>query len=463
MTFNQRRIIELESQLALQTQLNVELSAKLSLLEEKYVLLEKELLIYRTKKNSHNSSIPPSHDPFRVKRTESLRVPSGRKPGGQPGHEGVTLEAFSEPTEIVLHQPSYCTSCGNDLSGFSSEFIGKRQVKDIPPIVPTVTEHQLFSKRCSCGHLTVSDYPVEAHSPVCYGPNIQALTAYFHARQYIPFERMRELYDDIFNLPISSGSLVNMVQSLADKAKGIYETIRWRISQSGVVGADETGTCIKGKNGWTWAFQTPRATYLHTDKSRSKAVIAKLFPQGFPQTVLVHDCLPAYFGVEVQGHQICTAHLLRELKYLGKLYTQQWTVSFTDLLHRALELKKNILAEIELDPVKKCAQLEEHLDEMLGQHIDPEQKKLLTFKERIVRHRKHLFPFLYQKDIPPDNNASERAIRTYKVKQKVSGLFRSEEGAKAFAIIRSVIDTTIKNTKNVWEALTIIALLPGTE
>jgi len=463
LTFNQKRIIDLESQLTFQTQLNVELSSKLSLLEEKYALLEKELSLYRNKKNSSNSSIPPSQDQFRVKRTESLRQSSGRKQGGQPGHEGMTLEAFSDPTEIVLHQPHYCRCCGNALSGVPSEFIGKRQVIDIPPIVPTVTEHQLYSKRCSCGHLTESDYPSEAHSPVCYGPNIQALTSYFHARQYLPFEGMRELYDDIFNLPISSGSLVNMVQSFADKAKGIYETIRVRISQSGVVGADETGTCIKGKNGWTWAFQTPRATYLHTDKSRSKSVIAKLFPQGFPQTVLVHDCLPTYFGVKVKGHQICTAHLLRELKYLGKLYAQQWTASFTDLLHRALELKKNIVAEIELNPEKARAQLEEHLDEMLGLHIAPQHKKLLTFKERIVRHRKHLFHFLYQKDIPPDNNASERAIRTYKVKQKVSGLFRSEDGAKAFDIIRSVIDTTIKNSKNVWEALAIIALLPVSE
>jgi len=452
LTFNQKRIIELESQLSLQTQINVELSAKLSLLEEKYAFLEKELSFYRTKKNSNNSSIPPSQYPFRVKRTESLRRSSGLKPGGQPGHEGMTLEAFSDSTDIVLHQPHYCTCCGNDLSGVPSEFIGKRQVKDIPPIVPTVIEHQLYSKRCSCGHLTVSDYPAEAHSPVCYGLNIQALTAYFHARQYIPFERMREWYDDIFNLHISSGSLVNMVQSFANKSKGIYETIRQRISQSGVVGADETGTCINGKNGWTWAFQTPSATCLHTDKSRSKSVIAKLFPQGFPQTVLVHDCLPTYFGVEVKEHQICTAHLLRELKYLGKLYTQQWTASFTDLLHRALELKKNMVAEIELNPVKARIKLEEHLDEMLGQHIEPEHKKLLTCKDRIVRHRKHLCPFLYQKDIPPDNNASERAIRTYKVKQKVSGLFRSEDGAKAVDIFRSVIDTTIKNTKNVWES-----------
>ena len=462
MTFNQKRIIDLESQLTFQTQLNVELSAKLSLLEEKYALLEKELSLYRNKKNSSNSSIPPSQDQFRVKRTESLRQSSGRKPGGQPCHKGMTLEAFSDPTEIVLHQPHYCRCCGNALSGVPSEFIGKRQVIDIPPVVPTVIEHQVYGKRCSCGHLTESDYPTEAHSAVCYGSNIQALTAYFHSRQYIPFERMRELYSDIFGLSISSGSLVHMVHAFADKAQGIYETIRRRIALSGVVGADETGTRIDGKNGWTWVFQTPEATYLHTGKSRGKAVIDQLFPQGFPQTVLVHDCWSSYFSVNVAGHQICTAHLLRELKYLDKLYTQQWTSAFTGLLDRALELKKNFVKD-DLKTILQRTQLEEQLDDLLNQYIDPEHKKLMVFKERIVRYRNYLFSFLYQVEVPPDNNASERAIRTYKVKQKVSGMFRSQDGAKAFAIIRSVIDTTIKNTKNVWEAMAIIPNLQGTE
>jgi transposase len=450
------RIIELEAQLASQSQQIKELLARISSLEH-------ELSLYRTKKHSGNSSIPPSHDPYRVKRTESLRDKSGLKPGGQPGHAGSCLEMSMEPTEIQIHEPSYCACCGKDLSALSSAFIGKRQVIDIPPVKPVVIEHRLYGTRCCCGHFTQSDYPLEAHSPVCYGSNIQALTAYFHARQYIPFERMRELYHDIFGLFISSGALVNMVQCFADKSEGIYETIRERISQSLIVGADETGTRINGKNAWTWGFQTPTATFLYSVKSRAKAVIDQLFPQGFPQAVLVHDCWPAYFGIKVKGHQICTAHLLRELKYLDKIYTQQWSKTFTGLLHRALELKKNISAKDYQKNIPERTKLEEQLDNLLNQDIDQKYEKLITFKNRIIRYRNHLFPFLYQLEIHPDNNASERAIRTYKVKQKVSGLFRSDNGAKNFAIIRSVIDTTIKNTKNVWEALTIITLMPKTE
>jgi transposase len=343
-------------------------------------------------------------------------------------------------------------------------FVGKRQVIDIPPIEPIVSEHQVYSKQCGCGHIATGEYPLEAHSFVCYGQNVQALTAYFHARQYLPYERLREMYRDIFGLRLSSGSLVNMVQTFAKKASGAYELIRQNVAGSLVVGADETGNCINGKNAWAWVFQTPKATYIHSDQSRSKTVIAGLFPQGFSDTILVHDCWSSYFGVPANGHQICTAHLLRDLKYLDKLYPQQkWLKDFTSLLGRALELKKNLLPADYLQPVKKRTELEHQLDLLLEQPINPDYQKLVVFKKRIVRYRDYLFSFLHHHAVPPDNNASERAVRTFKVKQKVSGLFRSAEGAEAFAVTRSVIDTTIKNAKNVMEALGVISMGCGAE
>jgi transposase len=450
LTRDQKRIVALERQVQF-------LINRVKELEKENALLKKELSYYRTKKTSRNSSVLPSQDPYRLKRTESLREQSGLKPGGQFGHVGSCLEMVLEPTEIVEHHPRYCQCCGKDLSNDVSEFIGKRQVIDIPPIKPIVREDRIYGKRCSCGHIIEIEYPLDAHSSVCYGQNIQALTAYFHARQYIPYERMQEMYCDIFGLRLSSGSLVKMVQIFAQKASGIYETIRGRVAQSLVVGADETGNCIKGKNAWAWVFQTPKATYIHSDTSRSKTVINQLFPQGFSETILVHDCWSSYFGVQAKGHQICTAHLLRELKYFGKLYPQQkWSKDFTSLLRQALEVKKNMTPVDYLQPVKKRAELEKQLELLLQQTINPKYQKLVVFKERIIRYRNYLFSFLYNQHVPPDNNASERAVRTFKVKQKVSGLFRSTEGAKAFAIIRSVIDTTIKNAKNVMETLAII-------
>jgi transposase len=365
----------------------------------------------------------------------------------------------SDPTQIVEHYPNYCQCCGHDLSDTASEFIGKRQVIDIPPIKPMIREHRIYGKRCRCGHITRSEFPKEAHSPICYGTDVQALTAYFHTRQYIPYERMEEMYNDLFGLRVSTGSLVNMVQNTAQKAKGIYETIRRLVAESAVVGADETGCRLKGKNAWAWVYQTPKATYIHTDKSRGKAVPNKIFPQGFPKSILVHDCWHSYFGVQTKGHQICTAHLLRELKYLAKLYPQQqWSEDFTSLLHNALELKRNMTPSDYLHPVKKQPELEIRLQNLLEQEINPQYKKLATFKKRITRYRDYLFSFLYNLETPPDNNASERAIRTFKVKQKVSGLFRSDEGARAFAVIRSVIDTSIKNSQNVFQGLKMIAV-----
>jgi transposase len=251
-----------------------------------------------------------------------------------------------------------------------------------------------------------------------------------------------------------------MIQTFAGKASGIYEGIRHQVTVGTTVGADETGTCINGKNGWTWVFQTPQATYIHSDTSRGKKVIDQLFHQGFPQSVLVHDCWKSYFSVPAAGHQICVAHLLRELKYLNKLYpNRQWSADFTSLLHRALDLKRTLTGPEDYtqpQSVQARTKLEEELNTVLLHVIDPKDDKLKTFHERIVNYRDYLFPFLYRQDISPDNNASERAIRTFKVKQKVSGLFRSGEGAKSFAVIRSVIDTTIKNAKNILEVLTLV-------
>ncbi|MCL2651947.1 MAG: IS66 family transposase [Candidatus Azobacteroides sp.] len=415
--------------------------------------LEAKLLRYEHPKNSGNSSTPPSQDPFRLKQTESLREKSGRKQGGQQGHPGNSLEFSDKPDEVIDHRSEYYSVCGRDLSSIETVFVGKRQIIDIPPIVPRVTEHRIYSRQCSCGHCQVSDYPQEVHSSVCYGNNLLGLTAYLHSRQYIPFERMQEMYRDLFGLGISSGTLVSMVQRFADKVGGLYEIIRERIAQSPVVGCDETGVCVKGKNQWGWTFQTPKATFIVIDSSRGKKVIDKHFNHGFPSSTMVHDCWKPYFKVTTQTHQICTAHLLRELKYLDQLYGNEWTKKFTCLLNDALRLKKELTPSDYLKPIGQRKKLEQRLDELINLPLDPKYEKLITFKNRITDYRKYLFRFLYQYDVPPDNNASERAVRTFKVKQKVSGLFRSFDGAQAFAVIRSVIDTTIKNGQNVWYAL----------
>jgi transposase len=439
---------------------NALLREAFSQMQARISYLEAKLSQYEHPKNSSNSSIPPTQDPHRIKRTMSLREKSGQKPGGQSGHPGHSLESSLEPDKVIVHQPSYCSACGRDLSETEAIFEGKRQVIDIPPVIPQVIEHRVYSRQCCCGHKQESIYPPEAHSPVCYGENLLGLSAYFHSRQYIPFERMREMYRDIFGLEISSGTLVEMIQRFAKKAGGIYETIRQRIAQSPCVGADETGVCIKGKNHWAWTFQTENATWITIDASRGKKVIECNFQEGFPGSTLVHDCWKPYFNTPAQAHQVCTAHLLRELKYLGQVYNDEWPKSFMELLTDALQVKKQLVPTDYLQPIEERKSLEERLDKLLQQPLNPKHEKLITFQNRMTQYRQHVFRFLYQQDVPPDNNASERAVRTFKVKQKVSGLFRSAEGALAFAVIRSVIDTAIKNSQNVWNALTCVAAVP---
>jgi transposase len=256
--------------LRLLTEQNELLVKEVAELKAHIAYLEERLSRYEHPKNSSNSSTPPSQDPYRIKRTESLREKSGKKPGGQQGHPGSTLEFSANPDKTEEHKPDYCSVCGGDLSKEAAVFIGKRQVIDIPPTVPFITEHRIYSRQCSCGHCQTGEYPQEAHSYVCYGKNLTGLTAYFHSRQYIPFDRMREMYRDIFNLNISAGSLSGMIQRFAAKSANIYELIRSRISVSPVVGADETGVCINGKNHWAWTFQTPQDTFIDIDASRGK-------------------------------------------------------------------------------------------------------------------------------------------------------------------------------------------------
>jgi transposase len=168
---------------------------------------------------------------------------------------------------------------------------------------------------------------------------------------------------------------------------------------------------------------------------------------------MVHDCWKPYFSTDCQTRQICIARLLRELKYLDKLYNNSWTGDFKDLISVALELKRELRETDYLQPVEQRNRLETRLDELLLKPVDIKHKKLLVFKNRMIKFREYLFTFLYHYNVPPDNNGSERAVGTFKVKQKISGLFRSEKGAQDFAVIRSIIDTAIKNSQNVWAAL----------
>jgi transposase len=276
--------------------------------------LKERLSRYEHPKNSGNSSIPPSKDENRPKRNTSLREKTGRRPGGQTGHKGNTLKMVSNPDIVDEHKPCYCGGCGNDLSKLPFEFAGKRQVIDVPEIKLHVTEHRIYSKVCSCGHVTTSDFPLQANAPVSYGNNIESLIGYFHSRQYIPFKRMQEFVKDVFNIPISEGGIHYLLDKLVKKALPAYELIKQKLKSdtSHAVGTDETGVKVAGDKHWAWTWQNNDVTFISITDNRGMASIDKNFKDGFKNAVLVHDCWKSHFNTHALSHQICIAHLLRD-------------------------------------------------------------------------------------------------------------------------------------------------------
>lgn len=431
--------------------------AKIPLLIARIEVLERELARYKTKKDSNNSSLPPSKDENRPSRTSSLREKGGRKEGGQPGHDGKTLEMADNPDEIVEHRACFCPECGKDVSSQPFEYYGKRQVIDIPIIKQIVTEHRVYKCTCTCGRVVESDFPVDVDSPVKYGKNIETLIGYLSVRQYLPFKRLQEMLNDIFAVQISEGGLHCLLKRLASKGVDAYEMIRQNVLNSGVIGTDETGVKINGKKHWFWTWQNDRATYIVASDNRGTTTINENMSGISGEAVLVHDCWKAHFQTPVKKHQLCTAHLERETKYLEERYKVDWPVRFRTMLKNAQKLKKQLAPPLYYYPNQLRTDLENELECLLKEPLDPKHKEMVSFQKRIIKYRDHVFTFLYHPDVPPDNNGSERAIRNVKVKQKISGQFKILNAAENFAILRSIIDTAIKNNQNVVEALSVIA------
>ena len=436
-----------------------ELETKVIQLEAIIVQLFEKIETLMRSKNSRNSSVPPSKDENRPLKNQSLRTVSGKKIGGQTGHEGTTLKMVENPDTIIIHKPDFCTNCGNDLKTSTFEYLIRRQIIDIPPIKPEITEHQIFKTICSCGFCNVSEFPVEVAAAISYGTNIQATIAYLHTRQYLPFSRMSEFFNDFCNLPISQGTIVNLLEKFAQKAQPAYDLIANKIANQNVVGSDETGIKINGEKGWFWTWQNKVMTYIAFSKNRGFASIETNFSKGFQKAVLVHDCWSSHFKTICKTHQLCTAHLLRELLFFEERYQSKWASDFKMLIYKALELKKNLTSQEYEKPTIKRTEILLALNILLQTPVPKEQKDLCAFHKRMTKYKDYIFTFLFYNYVPPDNNGSERAIRNVKVKQKISGQFKTERGAQVYAIIRSVTDTCIKNGQNILFAFKTIAKL----
>lgn len=406
-------------------------------------------------KDSRNSSIPPSQESIKaksVRRTKSLREKSSLKSGGQPGHPGTTLETGSAPDFIEHHMPEYCTHCGKTLDQAEAVLSGSSQVVDIPPVRAQVREHRCYTKTCTCGHINNALLPNGCSKRISYGRNIQAITGYLAHVRCIPFQRICETLTDLFGLHLSEGTVKNILARIGKKADSVYQEIRERIRQSAVVGADETSEFISGMLHWGWIFQTDNLTYAYQDKSGGMEAIEKHFPEGLPEAIPVSDRHSSYFKMDVKDHQVCPAHLLRNAQYLDELDTgQNWTKRFGTLLRDAIRLSKsNPLKDIAIRAVNN---IKDRLDRLLEESLTHLHKDFQSFKKGIAKCKDYIFTFLENPNVPYENNASERGIRKIKVKQKVSGCFRTDVGADTFMKIHSVVETAKKNGNSKFEAI----------
>ena len=415
--------------------------------------LEQRIRLLENGRKSTTSHTPSSQVIGRSN-SKGLRVKSDKPTGGQIGHEGNTLLCKSIPDAIIPHIPSYCNECGLNLSAIASVAVERRQEIFIPPIRAQYLEHVSHSKICSCGNKCVGIFPEGINAPIQYSGQIGALVAYLSVFQYLPYKRITLLMQDIFGIPMSEGTVDNLLERVAQKAMPAYEMIQQRIQLEAVVGGDETGASIGGKKGWMHTWQSAKLTFIVASMNRGFQTILQYFPNGFPLSVYVSDCWAAQLKVSAKLHQLCMAHLLRELNNFIEALDCKWSMEMKALFSDTLRLKQQLTITDYEQPCQQVIVIQKRLDTLLQEHQNASpNKKVQAFIKRLQKHQKSILTFLCHHHVPPDNNASERAIRNVKVKTKVSGQYRSQRGAERFAILRSVIDTIKKSNNDIFEGM----------
>ncbi len=418
-------------------------------------------IVSKPQVTSENSSLPPSKDPVGFKRTQSLRLKSHRPNGGQPGHKGHTKEQTAMPNRTVECTPGICPGCGRRLDPSGLHIVERRQIWDLPlPIAPIVTEYLRMEGTCQCGCHCMGEFPHEATAPVSYGANVHALVGYMSTLQSIPFKRMVDILNNVFGLQMSQGTVSNILQRMRKKAAVAMNEIRDEIGQSEVVGADETGVRINGQQHWVWTFQTEALTYMTVDKGRGKAVIDKHFPEGLPKSILVTDRHASYFNMDVKDHQICLAHLLRNLICLSQTVPDSdWPAEMMALLRKAIHLKH--MSPQDTPPDNEVERIREELDELIDYipliEDEEQQKTIKDFVLNLQPKKEFLLTFLTHPAVPADNNASERSVRPVKTKMKVSGQFKNKDGAESYTALHSIMQTARKNNRDPFAALVDLA------
>jgi transposase len=450
------------SQLAMQAEQLKQQANQLKLQADMIISLNKkvkellsELQRQGIKKDSHNSHLPPSKDLF-VNKNKSLRGPSTRKSGGQLGHKGHTLEMSGNPDVIIDLKSNACSKCGYELQDATFVLNAKRQVVDIPVIPPPVyTEYDQYSCQCpSCDHKQIADFPVGIKAPIQYGSTIEAQVSYLTAFQHMPYNRIKSYFYQIFDLHFSEGTIQNLLKRAAAKAQYFCKEIKSNIytAASLFVGADETSVRVNGQKHYIWVWHNELNTYMIAADNRAFKTIDSVWEDGLPNAILVSDRYAAQLKMSTKGNQVCLAHLLRDAIALDEEEKHPFAQQFIKFLRLIFKFNKISKKRNDACNEHEAAFFENRLNKLLAVSISEEScPKTTIFQNSMLKCRNFILPCIYYLNIPPDNNGSERAIRNIKVKQKVSGQFKS--GQHDFCVLRSVIDTFIKRNLDILNSL----------
>ena len=435
--------------------------AELAAMQARIAELERRLGL-----NSSNSGKPPSSDGLKKPpRTSSLRQPSGKKSGGQKGHPGETLRRSETPDTVIDHYPPHCAGCGAPLTEAMATGYAARQVFDLPEPQPLlVTEHRAHDCHCpACGTQTRASFPDWVNAPVQYGKRIGAFVLYLLHYQLLPEQRLATLMADLFGVPLVTATIARISQDCAARFQGFAEAVRDHVVSAPVKHLDETGFRIGGKTRWLHIASTMLLTFYRVADKRG-SLLENL------TGIIVHDHWKPYYTLTGVLHALCNAHHLRELKALAEIEKEDWAVRMQRLLRRACHAV-NVARERDV-PLKPelIALIERRYDAIVaaGLTFHEAQPALTKTKPRgrpprrvghnlllrLSTYKQDVLRFLTDPSVPFTNNLAERDGRMMKLRQKISGGFRSEDGAKDFAVIRSVLSTARKQGWNILATLT---------
>lgn len=410
------------------------------------------------KKNSSNSSKPPSSDGLK-KKIKNNRQKSSRKAGAQPGHKGKGLSPMEKVDEQILCPVNTLCECGEDMSRKKVVRIEKRQVIDTPKKLVHVKEYLVEIKECRCGieHKGQCNYGQR----VQYGEGLKSLLVYFNQYQFIPTERIQEMMKDIFGLSISDGLIFSSTEKCFHNLADTTEVIKQRLIASGVIHNDETGVRSEGKTQWVHSSSNSEFSHFSIHNKRGTVAMDEIgiLPQF--KGISIHDRWASYDKYNCT-HALCNAHLLRDLKFVHEEMNRPWADEMIQLLQAGNERKKEgtitshwiTRTANKMDAIIRKAERKEPKEKIQKKKRGRKAKnKSLRLLHVFKNKKKEILLFLRNKDVPFDNNLAERDLRMIKLKQKISGCFRSKLGAEIFCRIRSYISTIRKQGYLVWQAI----------